>query len=71
VPQRSQLAVIIFVHFLKASAVQNYLANGPSIPPASQFNNTGRAMSDVSSFSEDVIVFQDGSETNVGLCSML
>jgi len=50
----------------QAIAVQNYLTNGPSLPPASQFNNTGRAMPDVSSFSEDVIVFQDGSESTVG-----
>eukprot|EP01125_Pyxidicula_operculata_P003375 TRINITY_DN1404_c0_g1_i1.p1 TRINITY_DN1404_c0_g1~~TRINITY_DN1404_c0_g1_i1.p1 ORF type:complete len:544 (-),score=159.79 TRINITY_DN1404_c0_g1_i1:51-1682(-) len=50
----------------QASAVQNYLANGPSIPPSNQFNATGRAMPDVSSFSENVMVIQDGFSEPVG-----
>jgi len=47
-------------------AVSAYLASGPSLPPPNQYNKTGRAMPDVSSFSEDVLVFQDGLEIPVG-----
>jgi len=47
-------------------AVQNYLKNGPRIPPSSQFNATSRAMPDVSSFSENVIVVQGGGGFPVG-----
>jgi len=50
----------------QADAVNDYLTTGPSLPPANQYNKSGRAMPDVSSFSESVIVFQNGGEISVG-----
>jgi len=49
----------------QAAAVAAYLAGG-SLPPSSQYNSSGRAMPDVSSFSENVVVVQDGFEEPVG-----
>jgi len=48
------------------AAVTNYLKNGPSLPPPAQYNATSRAMPDVSSFSENVMVFQGGGAFPVG-----
>eukprot|EP01126_Amoeba_proteus_P006181 TRINITY_DN1214_c0_g1_i13.p1 TRINITY_DN1214_c0_g1~~TRINITY_DN1214_c0_g1_i13.p1 ORF type:complete len:540 (-),score=95.20 TRINITY_DN1214_c0_g1_i13:122-1741(-) len=42
------------------SAVSNYLATNNNLPPSNQYNVTGRAMPDVSSFSENVYVYQQG-----------
>jgi len=41
------------------AAVQAYLKTG-KLPPAKQYNATGRAMPDVSSFSENLAVYQGG-----------
>jgi len=45
--------------------VPSYLANTPNLPPTSKFNSSSRAMPDVSSFSENVVIVQSGSETSV------
>uniref|UniRef100_A0A6B2L177 Peptidase S53 domain-containing protein n=1 Tax=Arcella intermedia TaxID=1963864 RepID=A0A6B2L177_9EUKA len=49
----------------QAAAVQAYLSQG-SLPPQAQYNTSGRAMPDVSSFSENVVIFQGGAESTVG-----
>jgi len=48
----------------QAAAVNAYFSG--SLPPKKQFNATGRAMPDVSSFSENVIVYQNGFAEPVG-----
>jgi len=50
----------------QVDAVNNYLTTAPNLPPQRQYNRTGRAMPDVSSFSENVIVFRNGGEIGVG-----
>jgi len=50
----------------QSAAVSAYLTNTPGLPPASSYNRTSRAMPDVSSFSEGVIVYQGGSQEPVG-----
>eukprot|EP01127_Copromyxa_protea_P005417 TRINITY_DN15347_c0_g1_i1.p1 TRINITY_DN15347_c0_g1~~TRINITY_DN15347_c0_g1_i1.p1 ORF type:complete len:547 (-),score=128.74 TRINITY_DN15347_c0_g1_i1:75-1715(-) len=47
-------------------AVANYLKNEPHLPPSTQYNVTGRAIPDVSAFSENVEVYCGGSWTFVG-----
>lgn len=50
----------------QVNAVQRYLANTQNLPPSNIYNKTSRAMPDVSSFSENVIVVQSGSQEGVG-----
>jgi len=42
------------------AAVANYLAKATKLPPKTQYNATGRAFPDVSSYSENVIVVSSG-----------
>jgi len=50
----------------QTAAVKKYLATNKNLPPASQFNVSGRAVPDVSAFSEDVQVYVGGDWTPVG-----
>jgi len=50
----------------QGAAVTSYLTNTPNLPPTSIYNKTGRAMPDVSSYSEHVIILDRGSEVGVG-----
>jgi len=47
------------------AAVSAYLSQG-GLPPRKQFNSTGRAIPDVSSYSENVAVYQGGGIEPVG-----
>jgi len=46
-------------------AVNQYLTSGVPLPPSSFYNSTGRAIPDIASFSEDLIIIVDGSEEYV------
>lgn len=49
----------------QTAAVSNYLKTS-NLPPASFYGTTGRAIPDVSCFSEDVYIYYEGFETPVG-----
>jgi tripeptidyl-peptidase-1 len=50
----------------QSNAVQSYLTNTHNLPPSSQYNASSRAMPDVSSFSENVLVLSGGELFPVG-----
>jgi tripeptidyl-peptidase-1 len=50
----------------QVATVTAYLSTTPNLPPAKAYNKTSRAMPDVSSYSENVLVFQGGFEEPVG-----
>ena len=47
--------------------MRGYLAKAPKLPPGKQFNASGRAIPDVSSFSENVAIVVNGEEAPVGM----
>lgn len=49
----------------QTSAVQQYLSRA-DLPPSSFYNSSGRAIPDVSSFSEDVVIMIGGGQSWVG-----